>query len=219
MEVAMEFRQNADIQASGGTKLGSLDRVVLDPHTKEVIAIVVRKGPALSEDKIVPLDLIASADEKRVRLRQDAGSLAALPAYEEKHFVVVDEHELIRELGSPGLPLYWYPPYLGPTASGLSPGYSRPAYALHTDENIPAGTVALHAGARVVDQAGETVGSVEKVLTDPQANRATHFVISRGLLLKERKLVPTTWVEGVGEETVRLAVRSPQVEQLRPYEG
>jgi hypothetical protein len=49
--------------------------------------------------------------------------------------------------------------------------------------------------------------------------RGVHLVVSRGHLLKERKLIPTTWVEGVGDENVRLAVRSPQVERLRPYEG
>jgi hypothetical protein len=45
----------------------------------------------------------------------------------------------------------------------------------------------------------------------------THVLIAQGLLLKERKLVPTTWIEAVGENQVRLGVRSRMVENLPPY--
>lgn len=216
----MEFTQGATVLSADGKKTGTLERVVLDPQSRDVIAIVLRKAGDLAEDKIVPVDLIQSGQGKTLQLRLEAGALASLEAFEEQHDVVVDEHDLVRELGSesPGAALYWYPPYGGLGAPVPSPVPPRPAYIVRTEENIPPDTVALKTGSRVVDRSGDNVGSVEKVLTDPQANRATHLVISRGLLLKERKLVPTTWIAGVGEETVRLAVGAPQIELLRSYE-
>jgi len=44
-------------------------------------------------------------------------------------------------------------------------------------------------------------------------------VISQGLLLKERKLVPVRWVDVVGEDEVHLAVGSRLLDELREYHG
>jgi uncharacterized protein YrrD len=217
----MRFQENAEIVASDGKNVGRLDRVVLDPRTHEVAAIILRKGGELREDKVVPLDLIESANGGGVRLRRDAEAVAALEPFEEKHYVVVDEHDLVRELGAPpypGAPLYGYPPYPGLGAPVFSPFPARPAVIARAEENIPPNTIALRAGARVVDREGETVGSIERILTDPLADRATHFVIERGFVLKDRKMIPMQWVDSLGEDTVRLAVGLRQVQRLRTYE-
>jgi hypothetical protein len=62
------------------------------------------------------------------------------------------------------------------------------------------------------------VGAVEAVLTESQEDRATHLVISEGLLFKEKKLIPTSWVSTVQEDEVRLYVGSGLLEKLPEYE-
>src|SRR6266545_4349468 len=108
----MQFKQGTGVYTSDGRDVGRIDRVVLDPKTKEVTHIVVRKGFLFTEDKIVPLSLIASALEDQVRLRPDAGDLGALPPFEETHYIPVDEAEARGANYPVGLasPLYWYPP-------------------------------------------------------------------------------------------------------------
>ena len=65
----------------------------------------------------------------------------------------------------------------------------------------------------------EHVGDVERLFVDPDSNRATHFLVSQGLLFKEQKLVPADWVRSVEEDKVRLAVPSRLLERLPDYES
>jgi uncharacterized protein YrrD len=222
----MQFKRGAKVFTSDGEQVGEIDRVVIDPKTDEVTHVVVEKGFLLTVDKVVPISLIGPATEDRVTLRENAGDLEALPDFEERHYVLSDEEKL-REASSLGRarPLHWYPPinmtwwqgggYLGYTGFF---GYPVPPYVVETERNIPEGTVALKEGAKVISSDDEHVGDVETVLTDPEENRATHLVISQGLLFKERKLVPTSWVSMVMSDEVHLAVGSRLLERLKEYE-
>ncbi len=97
--------------------------------------------------------------------------------------------------------------------------YPEVPYLAETERNIPEGTVPLKEGAHVISSDGQHVGNVEKVLTDSAADRATHFIISQGLLFKAHKLVPTTWVGEISEDQVRLRVDAELLEDLREYQG
>jgi sporulation protein YlmC with PRC-barrel domain len=222
----MQFRRGASVFTSDGQHVGEIDRVVIDPKTDEITHVVVEKGFLLTVDKVVPISLIGPATENRVTLRENAGDLEALPDFEEKHYVLLDEKRL-KEASSQGYPrpLHWYPPvrtmwwhnggYLG--YPGFF-GYTMPPYVLETERNIPEGTIALREGAKVLSSDGKHVGDVEAVLTDPEEDRATHLVISQGLLLKERKLVPTSWISMVMSDEIHLAVGSHLIEGLQEYE-
>jgi uncharacterized protein YrrD len=217
----MQIVQDANVTTPSGERVGKIDRVVIDPRTKEVTHVVVRKGAIFSEDKVVPIDLIESASEDGVALREDAGDLEDLPNFEEEHFVTLNEDEAARSRYGDysAIPLYWYPPlYSAPFGAGrLGPTYP-PLYPTEVERNIPKGTIALKEGARVISADGDHVGNVEQVLTEPEADRASHFVISSGFFLKEKKLVPVRWVDSIEEEKVHLAVGSSLIETLREYQ-
>lgn len=222
----MQFKRGASVFTFDGRHVGKIDRVVIDPKTDEITHVVVEKGFLLTVDKVVPISLIGPATEDRVTLRENAGDLEALPDFEEKHYVLLDEKRL-KEASSQGYPppFHWYPPvgtvwwqnggYMG--YPGFF-GYTMPPYVLETERNIPEGTIALREGAKVLSSDGEHVGDVEAVLTDPEEDRATHLVISQGLLLKERKLVPTSWISMVMSDEIHLAVGSDLIEGLQEYE-
>jgi uncharacterized protein YrrD len=89
----MRFKQGATVSTYDDKNLGTVDRVVLNPKTKEVTHIIVRKGFLFSEDKLIPLDLVALATEDKVTLRQDATDLDKLPIFEEVHYIPLDETE------------------------------------------------------------------------------------------------------------------------------
>jgi uncharacterized protein YrrD len=210
----MEFRQDAPVRTADGKTAGHIDRVVLDPRTKEVTHIVVRKGLLFTEDRVVPISLIASADEDEVTLRQDAGDLETLPLFEETHYVGLPEEEPPdTEVVPLAPPLYWYPPITG----GLSPLYSWPLYPVEAEENIPPGTVALKEGASVVTLDGERVGRVARIITEHEADRVTHLIISSGLVLRQEKIIPVSWLTQIDEDEVHLAVSQDILDQLPEY--
>jgi sporulation protein YlmC with PRC-barrel domain len=115
-----------------------------------------------------------------------------------------------------GVTRWGYPYPADPVYPGY-PGYPERPYVAETEQNIPEDTVALAEGAKVYGSDGEHVGDVEQVFMDAQTDQATHLVISRGLLLKERKLVPTTWATTVGEDEVYLSVDSSFMDRLPDY--
>ena len=222
----MQFRQGVSVRMADGKTVGQLDRVVVDPRTKEVNYIVVRKGTFFTTDRVVPLTLVAQADENEVALREDAGNLENLPQFEERHYVASDSGAL-SAMSAPSL--YAYPPLLGgeitgmtgtlPTWATLGGISAREPVVEQAQRAIPDDNVALRAGARVVAADGETVGSVDEVLTGANADQVSHFVISQGLLFKDRKLIPIGWTQEIGEDQVTLAVDSAFVSRLESYQG
>jgi uncharacterized protein YrrD len=225
----MQLKQGVGVRLADGTSVGQLDRVVIDPRTKEINYIVVRKGTFFTTDRVVPLTLVASAGEDEIVLREDAGDLEQLPPFEERYYVPADS-DTIAPANNAAPSLYPYPPILGGEMGGmagmtLSGQTSMGALTVpepvveQTERAIPDDNVAIRAGARVVAADGETVGAVEQVLTGAHADQVSHFVISQGVLFKDRKLIPVGWVQDIGEEQVTLAVDAAFVGRLGSYEG
>ena len=217
----MELKEGTSVFTASGEEVGKINRVVLDPATNEVTHIVVQKGWLLPEDKVVPLRMINSATEERVVLNEDTGDFEQLPPFEETHFVELTEDDTSpaeRPTYRYATAYYWYPPsgYMGYPAYGLG-YYNRPP--VKTQQNIPENTIPLKEGANVISSDDEHVGDVERLFVDPDSNRATHFLISQGLLFKERKLVPAHWVRSVEEDKVYLAVPSRLLERLPAYQS
>lgn len=204
--------------AADGQEAGHLHRVVINPKTKEVTHLVIHTGVVMTQDKVVPVDLVGVGEQERLMLRLYPDQLAQMPDFEETHYRAVNEEELAR--GQPSTPLvlppafYWYPPDPGTPI----PPIVEPPYAKETKVNIPEGTVPLKDGAKVVARDGQDLGHVERVLTTPQTDRVTHFVISKGRLVKEQKLVPVEWVDQWDEDQVRLAVGIRTIQALPEYE-
>ena len=210
----MQFRQGAKVFTSDGEQVGTIDRIVIEPDTREVTHLVVQKGSLFTEDKVIPVSLVKSTLEDRVILHENTGNPEKFPNFQESHFISTEGGH------SPGqVPeqrkrsLYWYPPIGG--FDGYV--YSMPLYNIET-KNIPKGTVAITEGTNVISTDGEHVGDVERIFTDVSEERVTHILISEGIFLKEKKLIPTRWVRDVFEKEVHLSVDSDLVEQLPEYQ-
>ena len=215
----MQFAENAEVHASNGEKVGRIDRVVIDPDSKELTHIVVKKGFLFTKDKVIPIDHVDASDENRVVLKEGTGDPDDFPDFEESHYIPAEEAESFakRNMGA-ARPLAWYYPLPGGAwwrrRMGGYPGYPEPAYVRRTETNIPEGTVPLEEGAKVVSSDGDRVGKVERVYAEEEEQRVTHLLISHGLLSKERKLIPSMWVKHVLGDEVRLSISRNFVEQL-----
>ena len=215
----MELKEGTSVYTPNGDEVGRINRFVLDPATNEVTHIVVQKGWLFPEDKVVPISMVSSATEDRLVLNQSVEDADQLPAFEETHYIELNSGDL-----SPTGPsayryapaYYWYPPsgYLG--YPELGPAYY--GLPVETTRNIPADTVPLKEGANVMSSDGEHVGDVERLFVDSESNKVTHFLISEGLLFKERKLIPAHWLRSVEEDKVFLAAPSTLLERLPAYQ-
>jgi len=220
--VFMRLTKGADVYSSDGEKLGTLDRVILDPVTKEVTHIVISKGLLFTTNKVVAMDTVNPEIEDKITLRSPKQNLDEFQDFEETHYVDLDQTE---NPSSDELPAsYWYPPtnlawWRMGNAGLVGPYYPpMPVYVPKTTQNIPEGTVALEEGAKVVSKDGKHVGNIKEVIVDPQDNRVTHFVINEGVLFKERKLIPVLWISEIDEHAVHLSSTSKVLERLPEYQ-
>src|SRR5450432_751281 len=135
----MQFKQGTHVFTSDGQDAGTVERVVLDPHSDEVSDLVVRKGWLFAEDKVVPIGLVAAANEERITLNQTKDNLEKLPEFEETYYVPASEEDF--KNGSVAVPyatgyvnpVYLYPPvglawwgmggYMGYAPDALEPDY------------------------------------------------------------------------------------------------
>jgi len=207
--------KDAEVFSSAGEKIGSLDRVVIDPVTKKVSHIIVKEGILFSRSKVIPITYV-ELDGERIMLSKNAMELDDLPDVEEGDYVnLKDTNEPAQHEEA----VYWYPPTnLAWWSVRDYDWYPEPKYVLKTREVLPEGTIALEEGAAVISKDGKDLGNIERIIVEPNAKRATHIVVSKGFFTKELKRVPTLWITNVTEEKVYLSVWSDLFESLPDQE-
>lgn len=210
----MEFKEGTPVYTNDGQKIGDIERFILDPRGQQIIALVVRKGFLFTEDKVVPLSTVGSANTDQVTLYAHIGDPNKLPTFEEIHYVTPDEADFANEYETTGYsPLYYFPPSSG-AGGWYAPHLMVPPQIPVKERNIPAGTVPVKEGAHVISRDGDHIGDVQQVVTDSKSDEITHFVIEKGLFFKEEKLLPSLWVASTKEEEIHLAVSSKTLEKL-----
>lgn len=210
----MRFVKGANVFTASGEKIGSLNRVVIDTKTRDVTDLVVDRG-LFNNEKVIPVGLVDLEKEDRILLRETNQSVDNFPDYETTHYVPIDEVD-----DGEGIEMYyWYPPagFQLPTGRGPLPGVV-PDYVLRTETSIPEGRIAIEQGAQVISSDEKHIGNVEQVVADSESKTVTHFVIGKGFLLKEHKLVPASWVANVDEDKIYLSVKAPLFERLPDYQ-
>lgn len=214
----MQFKEGTKVFTSDGKDVGHIDKLVMNPQTKELTHIVVRKGFLLTEDKILPLNLIASANDEEVLLREAAGNLDDLPPFEEIHYLDLDKVERGETDYAGTEVLYWLPPLSGLGYPSFYP--YPPPYATSTPttkQNIPENSIVLEEGTEVYSGNSELLGHVERLLTDSSSGRTTHFVLAAGLMPTGKRLVPMNWVKHMSEGKLYMSVGKSMIERLPEY--
>lgn len=212
----MRYVKGAEVYTATGEKVGTISRVVIDAKTRDVTDLVVERGVLTKDEKVVPIGLVDVEDEDRIVLRETNQSVDDFLDYETTHYVPVER------AGAPYENVeatYWYPPanfqMQLPRAGLISEAV--PDQVLQKETSIPEGRIAISEGAQVVSADDKHVGNVEQVITNADSNTVTHFVVGKGFLLKEHKMVPAFWVTGADDEKVRLSVEASLFDRLPDY--
>ena len=208
----MKLETQAAVRMEDGTEVGRIARLVLDPKSKEVTHLILKKG-VLPEDKVVPIGRVdaGTADgvifEKVMR-----AELELLPPFEEKHYVETGEPEAPSAAAAGAVNLRLGPGFLHPGDLPAASGASERHAAVEVTRNIPDGAVALKAGASVVTADRRKVGRVEQLRTRPGTDEVSELVIAQGLLGRTRRRIPMQWVQRLTDLVVRLQVGSAMVD-------
>lgn len=214
----MIIKEGATVLASGGEEIGSVDLVVLDPDTNDITHVVVKKGMFFTEQKVIPISNVGTATEDKLTLWASVDEWDNLQDFEESQYIAAE----VTRPQTPGArpePRPVFPkPTIAVTQSVSARGVqAMPRYVQRVVQNIPEGTVALDAGAKVIAKDGEYVGDIERISVDSKTEQATHLLLSAGIFTKQKREIPVTWVNTVVDNEVRLSVHSDQVEQLPEY--
>lgn len=219
---AMQVKHDARVITTEQQDVGRIDRVVIDPRNRMPSHLVVCRGGFFATDRVLPIDWVSEAQESVLLLRIDAHELDSLPTFEESSYVAGEQADGIRskDRGLYAQPYYYYPAagkerkvaaFLYPDAYGQGlplpvgrDGLTRPAYP--------------GIEARAISGDGQYIGEVEDVIADPDTGNVTHFVIARGLLVKEHKLIPLHWTFDASPGELRIAVSARLIGRLPDWE-
>ena len=188
-------------------KVGSVDRIVVDPVTHHIEYIVVREGWFFPEDTLIPVESIVSATEERINLQASVDT-DDLPPFEESHFVTVDGDGRAAEDAHPP-PIVYYGPFMTPTP------ILQAGQRLIRERNVPEGLETIHSDADVLVE-GERVGTLEQVLSTPYG-LTTHIVV-RSILDALPRAVPIGWIASMSETEIAVAGSKAMFDRIPVYE-
>lgn len=219
----MQFKKGVTVYTENDEKVGNIKMVVMTPSTQNVTHLVIEKGLFFKEDRVVPIEWIDYTSPDKVQLKAGYEEEDIVP-FEERHYIPADEYDpavhgsedddnVSVNVTPPTL--YYYAPIGTWWSYTTSPMGNK--YVTIKQKNVPSDALVLDTGTNVVTYDGHHVGDVEQILTDPATNRVTHFVISKGILLPEKKLIPAYWIINVTEDQVDLSVNKRILENLPEF--
>jgi uncharacterized protein YrrD len=238
----MNLKKDAKIRAADGDAIGNLNRFVVNPKTKRVSHIVFEHGTLSKTEHVIPIELVERVDDDGIHLRDIPQKPEDLPLFEEDKYLLTNERGVLEEgvvSDTTVYSYYHYPPAPYGTSSVRDTGDGLHTYhqtdqkprveRSHSREghkppvtkseklNIPEDAVALKEGAKVISSDQKHVGDVEKLLMDPQTDTATHLLITKGLLNREKKLVPVDWIDQILEDEVSLVIQEDFIDNLPDF--
>ncbi|MGI5837143.1 MAG: PRC-barrel domain-containing protein [Chloroflexota bacterium] len=187
-------------------EIGSVDRVVIDPDTKDVDAIVVHRGKFLTRDVVVPLSLVQDSGDDGVRLRIGRAELHDLPDFVERHYSFAPSAARTPISEIPGSVLI---PAARQGVSGLPTTYE----AVEDEVREPDRDIEISEGTEVRALDG-VIGYVDEVLTDPITNRASDIVVKKGQTLTRDTRIPIEFVAKTADDHIQLSLTTQQVLEL-----
>lgn len=219
----MIFDKGTSVYTADDKKIGDIERVVWNPRTNRASHLILSKGFIFPEEKVISLDYVDQTSEDQVKLNEAEDSLPELPKFEETAFLPMPPGEMPTDARAAvsARPLFWYPSagaawWKDPVT--IDQNGNRREGRTVIQQNIPDDTIALKEGARVMSRDGQDQGTITRVHIDPESQRVSHFLLEQGFFNKTHKLIPTMWIQTVGEDAVWLDVSASFVESLPDQE-
>jgi hypothetical protein len=207
----MHVRVGAAVECTDG-KAGNIDRIVMDPATRQITHLVVRLGWFAPRDVVVPVGLATLSNDDSVTLSISKSQIEHMPDLHEERFVSASD--LNPPTNYPAHTVLWL---TMPTEADFNVSETNP-YAgdyhpllIEERENVPEGSTILRAGMKV-RSGDQELGEVGEVLTDEATGKAGSIVVrSSG---HGDKIVPLDRVREIDEDSIDLSISPEAFDQL-----
>ncbi|HUG14910.1 MAG TPA: PRC-barrel domain-containing protein [Thermomicrobiales bacterium] len=220
----MRVDLGSDVYDRGGDKVGTVDRIVVDPASRQVDKLVVRQGFLARHDILISIEDIGRLSDDGIYLDLTADELNRLPEFVEEQFTAIPEDDrsalpfLMPNAAGAGMYL-WGASYAGrgfdERGSMFEPAAAS-APIVENRSNIPEEDVVISEGTDVLGADGEKVGTVDEVVFD-EHGRISGFIVRAGFIFTRDVRVPMDWVESAGDEHIRLHLDAANAE-ARSYD-
>jgi uncharacterized protein YrrD len=223
----MQLDLGKSVFASGGEKVGTVEKIVLDTRNKSISKFIVHHG-AMShrDDKLVDVEMVTRDDAEGVYLDLPKTEFNELPAYIEQEYVVATHNDVTDfPMVTPGAVgggsyLIGNPAVAGETyQETVNDTFFAPASPVapivETRSNVRDIDVVIDKGTDVVGSDGEKIGTVHDVVYGDDG-ALIGFVVQKGWLFKKDMRVPVDLVAETGESEIRLNVPGAEAE-MRAY--
>ena len=215
----MKVELGAKVATADGKEIGTIDKLILNPESGAVHAIVVRKGLLFGKDVEIPVDTIAGQRGGVVQIECTADRVDELRTFHEGSYTTPPPErstEYASGYGYPAASLLWPSSWSGPV-SGEPYGHDAigavgdEVSALHHEQDLS--NAVIEEGSEVRSRNGEKLGEVHTLVFDPMTERPTKLVIRKGFLFTEDVEVPVDLISSVDDDVVYLDVRHDELER------
>jgi osmotically-inducible protein OsmY/sporulation protein YlmC with PRC-barrel domain len=203
------FRIGAPVFAVDGLT-GHVRAVVVDPHSRQVTHLVIHLGLPRTEDRIVPVELVAHAAPDGISLYLTRQEVARQPLYREERFVSPPpDWEPLPGYSATDI-LFWGSPY-----GGVAPPI-LPVVEHTIRHGIPDRSLVLQRSTEVRTR-DDLTGEIDHLVVDPARQELTHLVVRFDHQPQQPVIVPFEWVEDIGDGYVLLKCTGEDLRQLQAY--
>ncbi len=193
------LRIGEDVLAADGSRLGTVERLVVDEGAHQVTHLVV-------EGRVVPIAEFQDTGADGLATQLDRAGLEAFPSHDESSLEDPGEHweppegYQLRNFLAVASALLGNAPYLPPVHADLTPGQGA--------SEITAGSPVWTGDRRI--------GHVVEVLTD-ERGKVRELVMAREGLLAEHVVIPLEKIIEVVGSNVQVDLNETDVDLLEPY--
>lgn len=212
----MRLELGEHVRTRDGQDVGSIDRLIMDPASGEVTAVVLRKGIFLPRDVEVPLETLEVGAEGDLRLTYTSDQVDHLPDFIDTRYTSEPPAGYAFPAGFPSAGLYWPIDYgiaMTPAATdGPGPGDKETEGAARREEDLLHSTV-IGEGSIVQGRDGKVVGYVHQLTFDPLDGRLAALTVRKGLVpgFTEDEQIPASSIVRVDDDTVYLKVTADEI--------
>jgi uncharacterized protein YrrD len=219
----MQIDLGMTVYASGGEKVGTVEKIVLDTRNKTIAKFIVHHGGmSHRDDKLVDVEMVTRDSEDGIYLDLPKTEFNDLPAYVEQEYVVAGHNDVTDFpmvtpgavgggsylIGNPAMPGETYQETVNDTF--FAP-VSPVAPVVETRSNVRDIDVVIDKGTDVVGSDGEKVGTVHDIVYGDDG-ALIGFVVQKGWLFKKDMRVPVDLIAETGETEIRLNVPGAEAE-------
>lgn len=206
----MDLKFGTQVMAEDG-RVGSVERVILHPETREVDAIVVVNQEILPDDVMVPVERILSADDRGVWVRGTVEEVRSLDGFAFSQYVEAPEDWLPPTDAPSSFYLFPASPYL---VGALTPPPTHPSPPAREVEDMPEEGDREVSASTTVLCGKSPAGRLSHVVTQGETDHVTHLVVRTGGRPTREVVVPVEHIVSLGDEGVVLDMEEEELDQM-----